>query len=203
MDDPYQNNINQQGETYPTYGEGGEYTYPYQTDYPPREEDDAASDATEGHDEEDQMYWGRVPGHPSSGRDQGGTESRPEGGPHEGQDSSWGGGGNVAWSIRVHHGRLRSRPLPVDPLHGAGSGPDVWWGGVLRSEFRPAQCWEGHVPVKCWQGHAGWVKEWKSDSAVFLIRLDQSDKSLFVRKPNRRVRHIFKNMWFNVFRTKN
>lgn len=64
MDDPYQNNINQQGETYPTYGGGGEYTYPYQTDYPPQEEEDAASDDTEGHDEDDQMYEGEYQGIP-------------------------------------------------------------------------------------------------------------------------------------------
>ncbi|KAK7170863.1 hypothetical protein R3I94_000921 [Phoxinus phoxinus] len=64
MDDPYQNNINQPGEPYPTHGEGGEYTYPYQTDFPPREEDDAASDATEGHDEDEQMYEGEYQGIP-------------------------------------------------------------------------------------------------------------------------------------------
>ncbi|KAI2662921.1 Synaptic vesicle glycoprotein 2B [Labeo rohita] len=64
MDDPYHNNINQQGETYPTYGEGGEYTYPYQTDFPPQEEEDAASDVTEGHDEDDQMYEGEYQGIP-------------------------------------------------------------------------------------------------------------------------------------------
>uniref|UniRef100_A0A8C1WQL3 Synaptic vesicle glycoprotein 2Ba n=1 Tax=Cyprinus carpio TaxID=7962 RepID=A0A8C1WQL3_CYPCA len=63
MDDPYQNNINQQGETYPTYG-GGEYTYPYQADYPPQEEEDAASDVTEGHDEDEQMYEGEYQGIP-------------------------------------------------------------------------------------------------------------------------------------------
>uniref|UniRef100_A0A673LFZ5 Synaptic vesicle glycoprotein 2Ba n=1 Tax=Sinocyclocheilus rhinocerous TaxID=307959 RepID=A0A673LFZ5_9TELE len=63
MDDSYQNNINQQGETYPTYG-GGEYTYPYQTDYPPQEEEDAASDDTEGHDEDEQMYEGEYQGIP-------------------------------------------------------------------------------------------------------------------------------------------
>lgn len=67
MDDPYQNNVNQQG------FEGGEYTYtqegsgpdgyPYQTDYPQQEED-AASDATEGHDEDDQMYEGEYQGIP-------------------------------------------------------------------------------------------------------------------------------------------
>lgn len=63
MDDPYQNNINQQRETYPTYGEGGDDSYPYQTDYPPQEED-AASDVTEGNDEEDQMYEGEYQGVP-------------------------------------------------------------------------------------------------------------------------------------------
>uniref|UniRef100_A0A8B9H7J2 Synaptic vesicle glycoprotein 2B-like n=1 Tax=Astyanax mexicanus TaxID=7994 RepID=A0A8B9H7J2_ASTMX len=61
MDDRYQNNV--QGETYPTYGEGGQDGYPYQTDYPPQEED-AASDATEGHDEDDQMYEGEYQGVP-------------------------------------------------------------------------------------------------------------------------------------------
>ncbi|XP_051948068.1 synaptic vesicle glycoprotein 2B-like isoform X2 [Xyrauchen texanus] len=60
MDDPYQNSINQQGETYPTYKEE---SYPFQTDYPPQEED-AASDATEGYDEEDQMYEGEYQGIP-------------------------------------------------------------------------------------------------------------------------------------------
>ncbi|KAA0722878.1 Synaptic vesicle glycoprotein 2B [Triplophysa tibetana] len=63
MDDPYQNNINQQRETYPTHGEGGDDGYPYQTDYPPQEED-AASDVTEGNDEDDQMYEGEYQGVP-------------------------------------------------------------------------------------------------------------------------------------------
>uniref|UniRef100_A0AAY4BDZ2 Major facilitator superfamily (MFS) profile domain-containing protein n=1 Tax=Denticeps clupeoides TaxID=299321 RepID=A0AAY4BDZ2_9TELE len=48
MDDPYQNN-----------GDG----YGYQTDYPPQDED-ARSDATEGHDEDDQMYEGEYQGIP-------------------------------------------------------------------------------------------------------------------------------------------
>uniref|UniRef100_A0AAQ5ZZ08 Major facilitator superfamily (MFS) profile domain-containing protein n=1 Tax=Amphiprion ocellaris TaxID=80972 RepID=A0AAQ5ZZ08_AMPOC len=47
MADPYQNNI---------YHQGG-------ADYPPQEED-AASDVTEGHDEEDQMYEGEYQGIP-------------------------------------------------------------------------------------------------------------------------------------------
>ncbi|XP_023253209.1 synaptic vesicle glycoprotein 2B-like [Seriola lalandi dorsalis] len=56
MADPYQNNMYQQGgDSYGTYGEGG--------DYPPQEED-AASDVTEGHDEEDQMYEGEYQGIP-------------------------------------------------------------------------------------------------------------------------------------------
>ncbi|KAI4903575.1 hypothetical protein NFI96_032915 [Prochilodus magdalenae] len=64
MDDPYQNNVQgMEGETYPTYGEGGQDGYPYQTDYPAQEED-AASDVTEGHDEEDQMYEGEYQGIP-------------------------------------------------------------------------------------------------------------------------------------------
>ncbi|KAG7468177.1 hypothetical protein MATL_G00140100 [Megalops atlanticus] len=71
MDDPYQNNVYQQGNegmgdnTYPTYGqgEGGQDGYGYQTDYPPQDED-AASDVTEGQDEEDQMYEGEYQGIP-------------------------------------------------------------------------------------------------------------------------------------------
>ncbi|KAK7913541.1 hypothetical protein WMY93_013752 [Mugilogobius chulae] len=71
MEDPYQNNVNQY-----TEGGGGEYTYtqqegggsgpdgyPYQTDYPPQEED-ARSDATEGADDDDQMYEGEYQGIP-------------------------------------------------------------------------------------------------------------------------------------------
>lgn len=55
MADPYQNNMYQQGgDSYGTYGEGG--------DYP--QEEDAASDVTEGHDEEDQMYEGEYQGIP-------------------------------------------------------------------------------------------------------------------------------------------
>uniref|UniRef100_A0A8C4DUR9 Major facilitator superfamily (MFS) profile domain-containing protein n=1 Tax=Dicentrarchus labrax TaxID=13489 RepID=A0A8C4DUR9_DICLA len=53
MADPYQNNVYHQG------GDG----YGYQADYPPQEED-AASDVTEGHDEEDQMYEGEYQGIP-------------------------------------------------------------------------------------------------------------------------------------------
>ncbi|CAK6966396.1 synaptic vesicle glycoprotein 2B-like [Scomber scombrus] len=66
MADPYQNNVYHQGggDSYGTYGEGGGPDgYGYQTDYPPQEED-AASDATEGHDEEDQMYEGEYQGIP-------------------------------------------------------------------------------------------------------------------------------------------
>ncbi|KAK5873557.1 hypothetical protein PBY51_018591 [Eleginops maclovinus] len=67
MDDPYHNNVTQQGT------EGGEYTYtqegggpdgyPYQADYPPQEED-ARSDATEGADDDEQMYEGEYQGVP-------------------------------------------------------------------------------------------------------------------------------------------
>ncbi|KAG8012293.1 Synaptic vesicle glycoprotein 2B [Nibea albiflora] len=66
MADPYQNNVYHQGggDRYGTYGEGGGHDgYGYQTDYPPQEED-AASDVTEGHDEEDQMYEGEYQGIP-------------------------------------------------------------------------------------------------------------------------------------------
>ncbi|XP_074487630.1 synaptic vesicle glycoprotein 2B-like isoform X1 [Sebastes fasciatus] len=62
MADPYQNNTYQQGagDSYGSYGEGGgQDGY----DYPPQEED-AASDVTEGHDEEDQMYEGEYQGIP-------------------------------------------------------------------------------------------------------------------------------------------
>ncbi|XP_067090948.1 synaptic vesicle glycoprotein 2B isoform X1 [Osmerus mordax] len=66
MADPYQNNAYHQGggDSYGTYGEGGgQDGYGYQGDYPPQEED-AASDATEGHDDEDQMYEGEYQGIP-------------------------------------------------------------------------------------------------------------------------------------------
>ncbi|XP_012723103.2 synaptic vesicle glycoprotein 2B [Fundulus heteroclitus] len=66
MADHYQNNIYHQGggDSYGTYGEdGGPDGYGYQADYPPQEED-AASDVTEGHDEEDQMYEGEYQGIP-------------------------------------------------------------------------------------------------------------------------------------------
>ncbi|XP_076158043.1 synaptic vesicle glycoprotein 2B isoform X2 [Alosa pseudoharengus] len=65
MADPYQNNVYHQGdgEGYGTYGEGGQDGYGYQGDYPSQEED-AASDVTEGHDEEDQMYEGEYQGIP-------------------------------------------------------------------------------------------------------------------------------------------
>ncbi|XP_067357748.1 synaptic vesicle glycoprotein 2B isoform X2 [Channa argus] len=60
----HQNNIYQQEDvdSYGTYGEGGG-GYGYQADYPSQEED-AASDVTEGHDEEDQMYEGEYQGIP-------------------------------------------------------------------------------------------------------------------------------------------
>lgn len=63
MADPYQNNVYHQGESYGTYGEGDQDGYGYQGDYPPQEED-AASDVTEGHDEDDQMYEGEYQGIP-------------------------------------------------------------------------------------------------------------------------------------------
>ncbi|XP_070763352.1 synaptic vesicle glycoprotein 2B-like isoform X2 [Enoplosus armatus] len=66
MADPYQNNIYHQagGDGDGTYREGvGRDGYGYQADYPPQEED-AASDVTEGHDEEDQMYEGEYQGIP-------------------------------------------------------------------------------------------------------------------------------------------
>ncbi|XP_041966718.1 synaptic vesicle glycoprotein 2B [Alosa sapidissima] len=65
MADPYQNNVYHQGdgEGYGSYGEGGQDGYGYQGDYPSQEED-AASDVTEGHDEEDQMYEGEYQGIP-------------------------------------------------------------------------------------------------------------------------------------------
>ncbi|XP_028441912.1 synaptic vesicle glycoprotein 2B isoform X1 [Perca flavescens] len=66
MADPWQNNTYHQGggDSYGSYGEGGGHDgYGYQADYPPQEED-AASDVTEGHDEEDQMYEGEYQGIP-------------------------------------------------------------------------------------------------------------------------------------------
>uniref|UniRef100_A0A671UZD4 Synaptic vesicle glycoprotein 2Bb n=1 Tax=Sparus aurata TaxID=8175 RepID=A0A671UZD4_SPAAU len=66
MADPYANNVYHQGgdDSYGTYGEGGgQDGYGYQANYPPHEED-TASDATEGHDEEDQLYEGEYQGIP-------------------------------------------------------------------------------------------------------------------------------------------
>lgn len=66
MADPYQNNVYNQGggDPYGTYGEGGgQGGYGYQGESYPQEED-AASDATEGHDDEDQMYEGEYQGIP-------------------------------------------------------------------------------------------------------------------------------------------
>lgn len=57
MDDPYRNNVSQQA----TEGGGGQDGYPYQADYPPQEED-ARSDATEGADDDEQMYEGEYQG---------------------------------------------------------------------------------------------------------------------------------------------
>uniref|UniRef100_A0A4W6F9G2 Synaptic vesicle glycoprotein 2Bb n=1 Tax=Lates calcarifer TaxID=8187 RepID=A0A4W6F9G2_LATCA len=54
----------QGGDNFGTYREGdGHDGYGYRADYPPQEED-AASDVTEGHDEEDQMYEGEYQGIP-------------------------------------------------------------------------------------------------------------------------------------------
>ncbi|XP_064168968.1 synaptic vesicle glycoprotein 2B-like [Anguilla rostrata] len=67
MADPYQNSVYQQGgdNTYSTFGDGGPDGYGYGGggDYPAQDED-AASDATEGHDEEDEMYEGEYQGIP-------------------------------------------------------------------------------------------------------------------------------------------
>ncbi|XP_076878454.1 synaptic vesicle glycoprotein 2B [Brachyhypopomus gauderio] len=64
MSDPYQNSYHHgDADGYGSYGEGGQDGYSYQTDYPPQEED-AASDVTEGHDEDDQMYEGEYQGIP-------------------------------------------------------------------------------------------------------------------------------------------
>ncbi|KAG9340763.1 hypothetical protein JZ751_020355, partial [Albula glossodonta] len=68
MADPYQNNVYQHGgdNTYSTFGDGGgggQDGYGYSGDYPPQD-DDAASDATEGHDEDDEMYEGEYQGIP-------------------------------------------------------------------------------------------------------------------------------------------
>ncbi|KAK3533716.1 hypothetical protein QTP70_023968 [Hemibagrus guttatus] len=64
MDGHYQYNMqDNEGESQQTHGEEGEDGYPYQSDYTGQEED-AASDVTEGHDEEDQMYEGEYQGIP-------------------------------------------------------------------------------------------------------------------------------------------
>ncbi|XP_048829186.1 synaptic vesicle glycoprotein 2B-like [Brienomyrus brachyistius] len=64
MNDPYQNNVYHQGaeDSYTAYG-GDQDGYGYRGDYPPQEED-AASDVTEGQDEDDQMYEGEYQGIP-------------------------------------------------------------------------------------------------------------------------------------------
>ncbi len=154
MADPYHNNVYHQGDgdSYGTYGQGGQDGYGYQTDYPPQEED-AASDATEGHDEEDQMYEGRVPGHPPSGRGQG----CPEGGESESEDR---GGcrvrtGGACWTIRGHHGGLWTWEVSVDPVCGVGSGINGGQRGVLCSGLGATQCRERHVFVPLWKGNAG------------------------------------------------
>lgn len=64
MDSHYPNNMqDNEGESQHTYGVEGEDGYPYQADYPAQEED-AASDVTEGQDEDDQMYEGEYQGIP-------------------------------------------------------------------------------------------------------------------------------------------
>ncbi|XP_062868804.1 synaptic vesicle glycoprotein 2Ba [Trichomycterus rosablanca] len=64
MDSTYHNNMQDtEGENYPTHSEEGQDGYPYQSDYPAQEED-AASDATEGHDKDEQMYEGEYQGIP-------------------------------------------------------------------------------------------------------------------------------------------
>uniref|UniRef100_A0A8C5D7U8 Synaptic vesicle glycoprotein 2B-like n=1 Tax=Gouania willdenowi TaxID=441366 RepID=A0A8C5D7U8_GOUWI len=64
---PNKNNVNQQvtegGDYTYTQDGGGHDGYPYQTDYPPQDED-ARSDATEGADEDNQMYEGEYQGIP-------------------------------------------------------------------------------------------------------------------------------------------
>lgn len=66
MSDPRQSNIYHEGggDSYGIYGDGGSQdAVGYQADYP-TQEDDAASDVTEGQDEEDQMYEGEYQGIP-------------------------------------------------------------------------------------------------------------------------------------------
>ncbi|KAI5101263.1 synaptic vesicle glycoprotein 2B, partial [Silurus meridionalis] len=64
MDSHYQNKMqDHERERQHTYEEEGEDGYPYHSDYPAQEED-AASDATEGQDEDDQMYEGEYQGIP-------------------------------------------------------------------------------------------------------------------------------------------
>lgn len=64
MDSHYQNNmLNNKGESQHTYREEGEDGYSSQPDYPAQEED-AASDVTEGQNEDDQMYEGEYQGIP-------------------------------------------------------------------------------------------------------------------------------------------
>lgn len=66
MANMYQSNVYQQqpSDGYGTYREGGGHEgYSYQGDDQTQEED-AASDVTEGHDEEDQMYEGEYQGIP-------------------------------------------------------------------------------------------------------------------------------------------
>lgn len=63
MGDPYQDNTFLQDSSYSTYEGGTQGGYEYQEDYP-RQDEDAASDATEGRDDEDQMYEGEYQGIP-------------------------------------------------------------------------------------------------------------------------------------------
>ncbi|KAL0978007.1 hypothetical protein UPYG_G00164650 [Umbra pygmaea] len=68
MEDPWQNNVNQQGMDFPPYGDSGGQQYPYQTDFPQHggeRDEDARSDVTEGHDEDaEAMYEGEYQGIP-------------------------------------------------------------------------------------------------------------------------------------------
>ncbi|XP_028678737.1 synaptic vesicle glycoprotein 2B-like [Erpetoichthys calabaricus] len=66
MDDRFGNNTNfyQGGNTYSTFEEGGEQDGYYHGGEYPAQEEDAASDATEGHDEDDEIYEGEYQGIP-------------------------------------------------------------------------------------------------------------------------------------------
>ncbi|KAG2471053.1 SV2B protein, partial [Polypterus senegalus] len=66
MDDRFGNNTNfyQGSNTYSTFEEGGEQDGYYHGGEYPAQEEDAASDATEGHDEDDEIYEGEYQGIP-------------------------------------------------------------------------------------------------------------------------------------------